>query len=467
MVTKKEFIQSYAAAIRKGKAGVFVGAGNSIASGFVDWESLLRPLAEEMGLDIESEHDYLSVAQYYVNFRGNKTKLSNHIVECFSKEKTFNKNADILTRLPIKTYWTTNYDHVIENYITKNKKQYNVYKRIDNIAVRNDDSIISVYKMHGDIDDIDTIVLTKSDYLNYEYTHPYFLDLLQNSLMTKTFMFIGYSLSDPDIDLILGYIKLILRSNVKEHYIIFKKEDDGYKYKKQKLFIENLKKFGLQSVLVDDYKDIPSLLQNIEKELNMNNVFISGSYCDNYSEWNKDKIEELASLLSYILSAKGYKIISGFGLGIGSAVVNGALNYVYEEQNRKIDDSLAVHPFPQNIIDSNDRMKRYTEYRKSMIKNTGVAIFMFGYKYDENRQIIAANGCMEEYEIAKENKNIIIPLASTGFAAKKIYEEMFLEKEKYSYLDGYWDLLKNNQSVNDIINTVMDILEETKYKLYE
>ena len=66
-------------------------------------------------------------------------------------------------------------------------------------------------------------VLTKFDYLHYNFTHPLFLDMLKNSLLTKTFLFIGYSLNDPDIELILANIKHLLVDNVKDHYNILKK----------------------------------------------------------------------------------------------------------------------------------------------------------------------------------------------------------------------------------------------------
>lgn len=68
-VSKNELIRNYTKAIREGNAAIFGGAGLSRTSGFVDWKGLLKPLAADIKLDINKEHDLLSIAQYYRNQR--------------------------------------------------------------------------------------------------------------------------------------------------------------------------------------------------------------------------------------------------------------------------------------------------------------------------------------------------------------------------------------------------------------
>ena len=53
-----------------------------------------------------------------------------------------------------------------------------------------------------------------------------------------------------------------------------------------------------------------------------------------------------------------------------------------------------------------------------MLTQVGIAIFMFGNK-EKDGMIINADGCWEEYEIAKSLGKIIIPLSCTGYVAKK------------------------------------------------
>ena len=41
--------------------------------------------------------------------------------------------------------------------------------------------------MHGDIDSIDKIILTRDDYEKYNLTHPKFREILEGDLLSKTF----------------------------------------------------------------------------------------------------------------------------------------------------------------------------------------------------------------------------------------------------------------------------------------
>ena len=47
---------------------------------------------------------------------------------------------NLLTRLPITTYWTTNYDKVIENGLIKNNRRGDIKRKIDDLAVSRPDS---------------------------------------------------------------------------------------------------------------------------------------------------------------------------------------------------------------------------------------------------------------------------------------------------------------------------------------
>lgn len=111
MASKKELVTKFTKAIREGNAAIFAGAGLSRPSGYVDWKNLLRPLADEIDLDVDKENDLVAVAQYYRNKRGTRGSINQTIVDSFSSDAELNENVRILTRLPISTYWTTNYDH--------------------------------------------------------------------------------------------------------------------------------------------------------------------------------------------------------------------------------------------------------------------------------------------------------------------------------------------------------------------
>ena len=92
MVSKKELISNYAKAVMEGYAAVFAGAGLSRGSGYVDWKNLLRPLVEEIGLDVDKEDDLISAAQFYRNEKMNRAGINSRIITAFTSETTENEN---------------------------------------------------------------------------------------------------------------------------------------------------------------------------------------------------------------------------------------------------------------------------------------------------------------------------------------------------------------------------------------
>lgn len=471
-VSKDTFIKKYVEAIRDGNAALFAGAGLSRASGYVDWKNLLRPLAKELKLDIEKEPDLLLVAQYYRNEAGTRWNINQEILNAFNTEVIENKNIEIVCRLPISTYWTTNYDCLIEEGLKKQKRKADVKETSEQLPCFSKDRDAVVYKMHGDAKHPSAAVLTKDDYVLYDKKRPLFRTLLKGDLISKRFLFIGFSFEDPNLDYMLGQVHSLLDENIPNHYCFFKKVqksdydmDEAYEYAtiKQKLRVKDLARYGIQTVFVNNYAEITQILKDIESAVKKNNVFISGSAYD-YGDWEKDKAEELARKLSESLVRNGFKVTSGFGLGIGSSVVNGALNEIYKSEYKKHTDMyLCLRPFPQGIPDETKRKELFTHYRQDMISNTGIAIFLFGNKKDptDTSKTIDSPGCWEEFTIAKGNKNIIIPIGSTGFMSKKIFDKVISDIDNYKYLEPYRATLETDHNIDTLVNTVLAIVKES------
>ena len=111
----RSFITEYLGELLEGNAALFAGAGLSAAAGYVDWRELIRPLSVELELDIELESDLVAVAQFHVNAHGyNRHRLHQAVIEALSPDNPPTENHKLLARLPIRTWWTTNYDKLIE-----------------------------------------------------------------------------------------------------------------------------------------------------------------------------------------------------------------------------------------------------------------------------------------------------------------------------------------------------------------
>lgn len=471
MARKDVFLREYIKAIRDGNAAVFAGAGLSRSSGYVTWKDLVRPYAEEVGLNIEEEHDYPAITQYYVNKVGNRGSINADIIEAFDKDVEINENVRILTRLPIYTYWTTNYDHLIEEGLQEANRKPDVKMEYRQLSTTKRDRDAVVYKMHGDVDHSSDAVLTKDDYAKYDKSHPFFRRVLQGDLLSKTFLFIGFSFEDPNLDFILSQIRLLLDDSIRNHFCIMKRvskkdfADDevyGYRCAQQDCHEADLARYGIQTVYVDDYKEITDLLRKIEAAVKTNSVFISGSASVYTPEWPEEKVAALAYGLSNKLVKENFKITSGYGFGIGSSVINGALKEIFTSKYKHIDEHLGLFPFPQNIRDGAEREKQFEEYRKNIIDENGVIVFLFGNKKDLCDNTIISDGCMQEYAIAKEKGKTIIPIGSTGWAAREILSDMEMHISDYPYLEPHIAELKSENDIDKLIDIVVKISKERR-----
>lgn len=113
----ENFIRNYTQSVLSGDAAVFIGAGLSREAGYLGWTDLLRDKAVEIGLDVDKENsDLISLAQYYLNNKRQRTQINESIRNFFAPRKDINPTHThmLLSALPIRSYWTTNYDRLIE-----------------------------------------------------------------------------------------------------------------------------------------------------------------------------------------------------------------------------------------------------------------------------------------------------------------------------------------------------------------
>ena len=113
--------------------------------------------------------------------------------------------------------------------------------------------------------------------------------------------------------------------------------------------------------------------------------------------------------------------MTGLGLGIGSTVVDGALQQIYWEERRTITDELVIRPFPQ----SSEGQKLWRAYREDLLEFAGLAVFMFGNKIaGDPPAVVPSNGMVEEFNIAVSKGLRVLPLGFTGFVAMDLWRKV-------------------------------------------
>ncbi len=134
------------------------------------------------------------------------------------------------------------------------------------------DRDVSVYKMHGDVDHPADAIISKDDYEAYPLKMSAFVSALRGDLVEKTFLFLGFSFTDPNIDYILSRVRVQYEQHQRHHYCIQKlvskesaESDNDFKYRqlKQHYFIRDLKRFSVMTLLVDEYAQLTGLLEKL------------------------------------------------------------------------------------------------------------------------------------------------------------------------------------------------------------
>jgi hypothetical protein len=126
---------------------------------------------------------------------------------------------------------TTNFDRIYENYCNNipgtrsgGFKIINYYSEDLVDEIRSDTRLI--IKAHGSIDDISKMIFTRSEYHHAKMRYAQFYEVLKAVFLTHTVIFIGCSLEDPDVMLLLEEVK-ITGSSERPHYAIIKQRSQN------------------------------------------------------------------------------------------------------------------------------------------------------------------------------------------------------------------------------------------------
>lgn len=157
--------------------------------------------------------------------------------------------------------------------------------------------------------------------------------------------------------------------------------------------------------------------------------------------------------LSKALLQNDFKIVSGYGLGVGAHVVDGALEEIHGRKKERINDQLQLFPFPP----ANHPEKNKHSYRHDMIGRAGIALFVFGNKL-EDIAVKEADGLLKEFEIARSQKAVLIPVGASGYASEKLwnrvvkhYDDYFETREKFELYEQLGDPSADPESLIDLV----------------
>lgn len=218
------------------RASLFIGAGLSKSVGLPDWLGLLNELIARVEKIVPNSAEYVKECRTIAeagNFlplaqdlrdRLGTDEFNKYIRERFVDQRPEpNDIFKIVVELPYNYIITTNYDYLIEDaYAFVNRKSAKKYTYSQPQAMA--DNIWNGYKFilkaHGDADEPGKIILTDKDYRNIINAEIGYKSILQVLFTTNSILFLGSSLTDPELNLLLGFLKHAYHDGGPKHYAL-------------------------------------------------------------------------------------------------------------------------------------------------------------------------------------------------------------------------------------------------------
>lgn len=307
---------------KNNKLSVFVGSGVSLLSGLPKWDDLIKSMLKEMpNLNYDesklSSDDYLKIAQMYFNTFGEE-KYKDKVKGSFKKDCTPNKIHDFIFALHPNHILTTNYDNLLEQEAVKVGRNFSVINADDAVSSAQSSSSYIV-KVHGDFSS-SNFVFKEQDYLDYEQNYKLIDKLVKTIFSTNLVIFIGYSLQDYNIKLILNWVKNVQADSfIKPVFIHI-----GNPLSKLELDYQD--KRGLRVLQTKDFGDLPNNYTDkyskvLEPIIEYEDKKLPESF-DEKMEYLADKVSGI-SHITYLRSSDfnsvfegDYEINSGFLMNI-------------------------------------------------------------------------------------------------------------------------------------------------------
>lgn len=245
----KESVEEIKKAQENNQLVLFVGAGVSKNSGVPTWWELVKKIAEKIGydkctsckrkkedcfvLDCEERYDFtqeelLRIPEYY--YQSDTSENHREYYDLIGSTLKCDRNPnpideEIFNILPHHII-TTNYDPLLERTFAVNSRLYKVVAEDSDLLSKTNERYI--IKMQGDLNSPRTIVLKESDYINYEQEHPLISTFIRSLLINHIFVFLGYSLNDYNLNLIIGWINYFRKNyGVEKRVFNFLVNSDG------------------------------------------------------------------------------------------------------------------------------------------------------------------------------------------------------------------------------------------------
>ncbi|UQT52026.2 SIR2 family protein [Bacillus velezensis] len=208
----------------------FIGAGLSIPFQLKSWNDLIQELKESFlneihwaMIDFDLElGEYQSAIENIKKYGGiDDQPIQEKIADCYSKRmestnNTVDNNYTDLVKENFRIYLTTNYDRLIEDYISKINSFNSLTDYTSNMQRLFENQEKYLFHIHGSVSNPDSIIISSEKY-DKLYSDETFDNMMKAFSSSYSFLFLGFSFNDT-------FVKTLVKNHKKyfkgTHYML-------------------------------------------------------------------------------------------------------------------------------------------------------------------------------------------------------------------------------------------------------
>lgn len=266
------------------RASFFIGAGLSKGVGLPDWYELLYELIQRVKKSIPKSQEYVEECVFLLKNPANYLTLAQELreklgVDEFNKyirERFVDKRPEpndlfkLIVEFQYNFIITTNYDYLIEDayaYVYRRNAKVYTYQNPQAMADNVWNKYQFILKAHGDANEPDKIILSEKDYRNLIHNSIGYKSILQVLFTTNTILFLGTSLTDPELTLLLGFLRNAYHEGGPKHYALMNQNDV------QNIISERWRKdYGINIITYDpngEHKEVLEFTKHLQGKIRL------------------------------------------------------------------------------------------------------------------------------------------------------------------------------------------------------
>jgi HAD superfamily hydrolase (TIGR01549 family) len=461
--------QIAARAILEGPFSFFAGAGVSVSSGVGDWKNAYKPMLESFfperlmtGHSVPELLDLICAVDLAPEQLFDAFKKVFDDVTPQPSEYHFS-----MVRSACSTIWTTNYDTLFERARDNAREpMYTVTGNADMQDRFGADRLI--VKVNGDFKSAKfdpssrnwNIVLTEEQFDRSEVERPEIWRYFEDEYRSSSLVFVGVSFGDPMLKRILSIASRRVMRTRRKHFVLMKRPRTHGELLIFNRQSEVLRSRNLFVLWFNDYPDIADFVSQVCAMSRRPAVGFSGithfaaldgrepSATELASsqlaggKLSKSRIAELAAEMGRQLADRGYRVISGHGLGVGVPAVQAAhdvdaarAKYVIRKEGKTI----VRRGVPVAYVAGGSD---YSAARRKLIDSSAVMIAMGGNSADETGVEPIKSGTADEVLQAIKAQTPVLLFPQCGGDVHTCWETFLLRMN-----NGYRDAAVRDHTV--------------------